>query len=45
MRYSVIRIDYTQINNIELHLKSALNSNNKLYFSTPSIYKYISDKL
>lgn len=38
---SLIRIDYTQINQIEKHLLIALTKGNKLYLSTPDLYRYI----
>lgn len=39
--YSFIRIDYTQKNNIEYHLRTALNSQQKLYCSTNTLYQHI----
>lgn len=39
----VIRIDYSQIDNIEYHIRSALNNNYLLYVTNISIYKYILD--
>lgn len=43
--YYIIRIDYTQINNIDVHITRALNSLNSTYFSDPIMYKYITDML
>lgn len=40
---TIIRIDYTQINNIKHHIISAVNSPNIVYLSDPNLYKYISD--
>lgn len=39
--YSIIRIDYTQINNLNLHINNAFNSTSTLYFSDHTIYQYI----
>lgn len=38
---NLIRIDYTQINQIEKHLLTALTKDNRLYLSTPDLYRYI----
>ncbi len=38
--YNLIRIDYTQLNNISFHLNCALSSQDRLYLSTPIIYEY-----
>ena len=43
--YSMIRIDYTQFNNIQFHIVKALQENNTIYYSTPQLYTYISDNL
>lgn len=48
--YYVIRIDYTNIDNASItkHLNNAmrqLNENNRVYYSDPNLYTYISDKL
>ncbi|MEO6067391.1 MAG: hypothetical protein ABIQ41_05365, partial [Gemmatimonadales bacterium] len=39
--YCVIRIDYTQINEIESHLEKAIALKGETYFSTPLMYSYI----
>ena len=39
--YRVIRIDYTQINNIEYHILKALELNEPIYFSTPEMYSWM----
>ena len=39
----VIRIDYTQMNNIPHHVDKALDSSQSIYFSTPDMYTYISN--
>lgn len=39
--YHVIRIDYTQADNIELHIRCALQLMQPLYLSTPDLYNYI----
>jgi hypothetical protein len=41
--YCVIRIDYTQIDNIEYHIRSALTNNYSLYMTNVLMYKYIND--
>src|SRR5579875_3320990 len=46
-KYKVIRIDYTQINDIELlkyHIKSALRKKYKLYLSNKRMYDYLFNK-
>lgn len=43
--YCIIRIDYTQIHNIDRHIKIALNNPEILYFSDRIMYKYIIDAL
>ena len=39
--YRLIRIDYTQINQIRDHLEEAFQSSSDVYFSTPDIYEHI----
>ena len=39
----LIRIDYTQINNVAFHIITAINLGCALYLSNPILYKYISD--
>jgi hypothetical protein len=39
--YNLIRIDYKQVNNIEDHIKKALMSGKRYYFSTPSMYNWL----
>ena len=41
--YCVIRIDYTQIQNIEYHVRCALTNNYILYMTNSLMYKYIND--
>ena len=41
----IIRIDYTQIKAIKVHLLKAFESNCLAYFSTPEMYKWIIDQL
>lgn len=41
----MIRIDYTQIDNIKFHIDKALLSYHYLYFSTETMYSHISTKL
>jgi very-short-patch-repair endonuclease len=46
--YYLIRIDYTQINNIAHHINKALqilNNQNRVYYSTPQMYIHISKQL
>jgi hypothetical protein len=45
MGYNVIRIDHTQLDNIETHLSSALHYEARLYLSTPYMYQHIMDSL
>jgi len=40
---TIIRIDYTQIENIKQHLLNGISSTNMVYLSTPELYKYITD--
>lgn len=40
---TIIRIDYTQRENVRHHLINAINSPNVVYFSDPELYKYITD--
>ena len=44
-KYYIIRIDYTQINNIGIHITHALSSQNQTYFSDPLMYQYITNIL
>lgn len=39
--YTMIRIDYTQINNIQYHICKAIQENNSIYYSIPELYSYI----
>lgn len=41
LNYNVIRIDYSQINNVDIHITKALNAETKLYVSNPELYQYI----
>ena len=41
--FNLIRIDYTQQENIKYHIITAVNSNNLVYFSNLPLYKYITD--
>ena len=46
--YYIIRIDYTQINSIEYHIRNALatlGNGYSLYTSNTSMYKYILDTI
>ena len=43
--YTLIRIDYTQIDNIECHITAGINSSDNLYLSTPEMYEYITFNL
>lgn len=45
MGWRIIRIDYTQINNIKFHIEEAYKTDRLLYLSTPEMYKYITDNL
>lgn len=40
-RYRLIRIDYTQVDNIERHLKQALLDKEQLYLATPDMYQWL----
>lgn len=43
---TLIRLDYTQLDdNKEYHIDRALGSNNGYYFSTPEMYRHLSEKL
>lgn len=42
--YHMIRIDYTQINNISSHIEQAFLLKQKLYLSTPKLYGYLYQK-
>ena len=39
--FNLIRIDYTQINNIEKHILRAFDRDCKIYYSNPKLYSYI----
>jgi hypothetical protein len=41
--YCLIRIDHTQEGNITNHLQQALSQPQRLYLSTPDMYRYITD--
>lgn len=41
--FSVIRIDYTQIDKVGFHIQQALDSQNRLYLSTQTLYQHIID--
>jgi very-short-patch-repair endonuclease len=41
--FYLIRIDYTQINNVAYHIATAIGLGCPLYLSDPILYKYISD--
>lgn len=41
LNYNVIRIDYSQINNVDMHITKALNAETKLYVSNPELYQHI----
>lgn len=43
--FKMIRIDYTQITNIEFHITKGILSENNVYCSTDNIYHYITDNL
>lgn len=43
--YLMIRIDYSQIDNIQYHICKAIQENNKIYYSTPDLYSYIINNL
>lgn len=40
--FNIIRIDYTQLNNIPFHINQAITYNQPVYFSTPELYSHIS---
>lgn len=40
---TIIRIDYTQYDNIRYHIISGVNSGSLVYLSNPLLYKYITD--
>jgi len=42
---SLIRIDYLSVDDVEQHLEQALRSKDKVYYSDPEMYTYISSKL
>lgn len=39
----LIRIDYTQLNNLQFHIETALESDEQVYLSTPSMYDWLTD--
>jgi hypothetical protein len=39
----LIRIDYTQLHNIQFHIETALKSPDQFYLSTPSMYTWLTD--
>ncbi len=41
----VIRIDYTQINNIEEHIKNGIDDKSNLYLSSPDMYEWLSKNI
>lgn len=43
--YCVIRIDYTQIDNIEYHIRNAISNNYWLYVTDTIMYQYILDNI
>jgi len=43
--FNIIRIDYTQINNVGKHIVDGMNSDNNLYLSNVDFYKYIIDNV
>ena len=40
--YRLIRIDYTQVDNVNRHIRRALRSEENLYLSNPEMYSYLS---
>ena len=40
---TIIRIDYTQLDNIRQHIINGINCGAVVYLSTPQLYKYITD--
>ena len=40
--YRLIRIDYTQVDNVPRHIRRALRSEKDLYLSSPELYSYLS---
>lgn len=40
----IIRIDYTQINNVGYHIEKDLILEQKIYFSNDELYIYITDQ-
>ena len=40
--YRLIRIDYTQVDNVHRHIRRALKSEENLYLSSPEMYSYLS---
>jgi very-short-patch-repair endonuclease/predicted Zn-ribbon and HTH transcriptional regulator len=43
--YNVIRIDYTQLNNAEYHIKKAIELGKELYLSNSELYSWLTEKL
>lgn len=43
--HNIIRIDYTQINNVGFHIQKALELNQRTYFSDEELYLYITEEL
>lgn len=43
--FNIIRIDYTQLDKIEIHLINALNSSSNEYYSTPSMYVHMNESV
>ena len=39
--YNIIRIDYTQINNIQHHIINTLTNSQKLYVSSLDLYSWL----
>jgi len=43
--YQLIRIDYTQINDIEKHILIGLTQKYDMYVSTPQLYEYLGEEM
>ena len=43
--HNIIRIDYTQLKNVGLHISKALELNQRTYFSNEELYLYITEEL
>jgi len=43
--YYMIRIDHTQLKDVESHLHNAITSNQQIYLSNPSMYSYLTQQL